>query len=916
MPARDLIFTVLGRDRASRVFDNVGDRIDRLGSRAIKVLGGVQGASAAAAAGVGASVAALPVAFAGLGAFALRENTAVRQSFEDLSEEVRTGLMADAAPLEQAYVGAAQRMGSAYQGLRPQMAAAFQASVPHVAELTEGVVEFAEGAMPGMVTSVQRAGPVMSGLRSLLRDTGAGLGEFFEITSEGAEDAGQGLEHYGQLMRDLLPEVGGILVDLSGLWAEHGGQAVDIVTRLVGVVGDLSNSALPTVSDALGVALDVLSGVLAVIEPITGALGPMIGAWLALTAAMRGIRAVRGVADSVATSVSNLNTQLDKTAKGGGGRLQAAGRGLVGLFGGPFGIAVAAATAGLALFGQESQDAANTQRSLASALRESNGQFDANARSALFNSESYQDVKDSVQGAGLSHKQYIDALVQGGPALDGLRSRLERIVEAGRSQEFVGNTTRDVYTDQAKAAMDLLGATDGLRGSVEGAVEEFGAAADASDVLAGSMHASVPGADALRESLTTLADQTADTTDKADALNDVWRRLFGIQIGLEEATANWEGGLADLAEQIEGVKTETGNWRGALLNANGTVNTSTEAGRNLLENLVQQGDEYRTLAQTAFDTALQQGKSQKQATEAARTAVHERRAQFIREAEQLGFTRRQAQRLADRYLGMPRDVFTGIHQPGILAALDRASDLRHRLNQIPDHVSTTVTTIFTSRGTGPTATNRLLSSAGFKDGGQVQAFDDGGAVQAFPNGFVRGPGGPRSDDILALLSNREFVSTAASAARNLDALEAGNRGAKLIAIDRSGVVQMANGGLAGAAGQILGHLRRGGGLFEDFSFRGNSQLVRRFNDQLADMFAARHGRVDVFGTNAVPGARGIVERFLRSVATPAPAQQPRQQPVVVSVDAGGLDDALLRWLRGAIRVRGGNVQVVLGKGGR
>lgn len=62
---------------------------------------------------------------------------------------------------------------------------------------------------------------------------------------------------------------------------------------------------------------------------------------------------------------------------------------------------------------------------------------------------------------------------------------------------------------------------------------------------------------------------------------------------------------------------------------------------------------------------------------------------------------------------------------------------------------------------------------------------------------------------------------------------------------------------AKAAKEILGHLNRGGSLFEDFSFRGNSDLVRNLNDVIADAFYGATG----FDFGA-PGTNRAVADFL------------------------------------------------------
>lgn len=88
----------------------------------------------------------------------------------------------------------------------------------------------------------------------------------------------------------------------------------------------------------------------------------------------------------------------------------------------------------------------------------------------------------------------------------------------------------------------------------------------------------------------------------------------------------------------------------------------------------------------------------------------------------------------------------------------------------------------------------------FADGGLVGR---DGAVRRFASGgMVRGPGGPRSDSVPAMLSNGEFVVNAAATQKALPLLEAINSGA---------VSRMARGGLVAARGYASGGLVTAGG---------------------------------------------------------------------------------------------------------
>lgn len=658
MAVKDLVFTVLGIDRASKTFNDVGRSMNRLSNVGTKSMAALLGSSLAASAGIAAALGGMSVVFAGTAAAALSQNAAVANSFRDLGASMKSGLAEDAGILEDEMVGAAHEINTAFQDLRPQLREAFIAAQPQVDNLVDGVTGFAREAMPGMVTAVKSAGPVMEGLEDLLKDSGRATTDFLEVVSKGAPNAGTALHQLGDLVQGVLPNVGEMLVNLTGLWVEHGDQVVRVITGITDVVSDLSASALPTLSDGIGVALDVLEGLLHVIEPMSGVLGPLIGMWLSLSLALRGLSAVRGVVDSVGGSIRGLREDFAKTPTAAGKMGKAIG-GVMGLLGGPWGLAVAGATALLAVFGQEAETNAQDQRNLADALRDSGGAFDQAARKAIVQSDAYQEVAGSIDAAGISQRDYLDAVIDGGSKLDDLEKRLRAVIKAGTEYGAVskGGQVRNL-SEEAQAAEVALRGLDGLRQMVVGAIEDFNRQQEAVAGVAASMVGARPGADSLAEALGVLSDKTADAAGHADALNTAWQQLLGVHLTLEQATSKFEGDLDTISKTFDSAKQATDNWRGALFDANGQVNLSTEAGRQLSANLVAAGEDYRALAQTAYDTTLQRTGSEWQATIAAVAATQQRRAQFIAEATELTGNAELATELANRYFGLPDDVLT------------------------------------------------------------------------------------------------------------------------------------------------------------------------------------------------------------------------------------------------------------------
>lgn len=719
---------------------------------------------AASSAAIGALTTGAAAGFAAFGAVALRENTAIRQSFASLSDDVQLGLAEDAAVLESTYVGAADRLGAAYSALRPQLRDAFEASAPAVNSLTDGVIALAHNAMPGLVSSVQRSGPIFEGFESLLGDTGSAVGEFFDIVTQEADDVGDGVEHVGTLLRETLTGLGPILGDLSSLWATNGDEFAQAVGRILDVIGELSGGAMPVLSASINVALDLLNSVLTVLEPIAGAIGPVVGMWLSLAAAMKIFGAAKGAVTSAVGSIRDLGNESKKTQRN---MLLMRGAG------------VAVALGLHAIFDAAGSLNPQLDELQAGLKRMADGGKVSGEAARVFGEDlgGLADALDTVSADGFSG--FAEGATKFVGDLVGIESNLG--LAEDKIKAFDDVLANMVRNGELEAAGDLLAAgakkagvsIDDLKGQLPGYKAAVDAAKASYEEFGLALGASRPGLDSLRESLKTLADQTADTADRADALNTAWRELFGIALDLEDAQVAFEGGLDDIADSLDDVKKSTSSWRSELLAADGTINETTEAGRDLHEQLTEQGNAYRDLAEAAYSSTLKQTGSQEKATAAAVKASQTRYSQFVKEMRQLGFTEEQAKTLANRYLGMPSQVSTLIRTPGLAGALEGLRRFRNAIYSIPLTRTTTLSAIIPGQAL---AAMSMMQRLGFANGGLVPGYASGGLVGFPTGGQVRGPGGPRTDSIVAALSAGEFVVNAKATQDNLELLQAINSG--------------------------------------------------------------------------------------------------------------------------------------------
>lgn len=215
------------------------------------------------------------------------------------------------------------------------------------------------------------------------------------------------------------------------------------------------------------------------------------------------------------------------------------GLGKVGSFlAGPWGVAIGAATAAMAIFAMTSRDAEASQRELADALSSSGGEFDASTRSIVLGFEEYQEVANSIDAVGISHGQFIDALVKGGPAMDRMRQQLDDIQKAGTQYGSSGIVIG--MTDTARAAGEVRNQMDPLRGIIVNSIGDWernkdamsGATDEMAEIPAVIEEEVDPAMQALGESFGEAADEAAKA---AQEMLDAWAEATASFVDSGEA---------------------------------------------------------------------------------------------------------------------------------------------------------------------------------------------------------------------------------------------------------------------------------------------------------------------------------------------------------------------------------------------
>jgi hypothetical protein len=337
-------------DDAAKSHDTAAKSADKHGSAIGKLALAFVVANAAMLAGglaAGAAVGVLPVMAVAAAAFLLSANEKVADSFSGLATTVVTDARAMAAPLQDDLVQASSDLAATWIKLRPAIHGLFEESQPAVRELTRGVSEFAENAVPGMLTAVSRSEPVMVGWRKFLSDTGAGFGAFFRNVSTDSESTGRDIAAFGSVIRTVLAAAGTVLQQLSTAFAPYAEDFARVFQKLMDVVTRLTAGALPVLASSLGIALDVLEALLNVLEPISGFLGTTVGVVLSAAAAWK----VYGAAIALVARVplTGALTASVAAAAPAGGILSRLGLGAAGAASGTGALAGALSPLGIAL---------------------------------------------------------------------------------------------------------------------------------------------------------------------------------------------------------------------------------------------------------------------------------------------------------------------------------------------------------------------------------------------------------------------------------------------------------------------------------------------------------------------------------------------------------------------------------------
>lgn len=477
------------------------------------------------------------------------------------------------------------------------------------------------------------------------------------------------------------------------VYAAQAGQAVGLLGSYTAA---FNTSTIPAIASARAFAEQtsaIRAGAAATGQPIS-VLGAAMGTLVERTPALLQMRTAYDRASEGASRFSRTAGLAAAAASG----MRSAASGLVGALGGPWGAALAAGTVALSALASAQEAAARRaaenaagQARYRDALIESNGAVNDHIRGMIRLDLVQGKAAPGLKDIGVSMDDAVDAIIRGGPAFDELRDKIND--QSSETSVWDGVLhTAGISTDENVAKQQGLARVLGdLRGQFEGATQDQQDFVAGSDDAGSSMLTASETGRSLADAMGVLADNTSTADDKARALKDALDALSGGNITLEQSQSQVNEQLDQLSSRFGANIDKAKGWGEALLNANGSVNTTTENGRFLLDTLDDLGASTADLAQKTFDTAIAQGDTMPVALEKARKAAQGVRDSFVAQAEQLGLTTEQVQLLADRYGIVPEDVVTLIQTPGMTKAQTDMVILKQKIGDIPPGKTVTVT---------------------------------------------------------------------------------------------------------------------------------------------------------------------------------------------------------------------------------
>ncbi|MFJ1827360.1 phage tail tape measure protein [Streptomyces sp. NPDC088178] len=542
------------------------------------------------------------------------------------------------------------------------------------------------------------AEPVVSALGNIASG-GNGVATTLDIVVVALDAAAQAVSFLSKALGPIGHMVGGLVSAFGSLPGPV--QSAVLAMLLMRRVGPMAQNLASTVGGRLTGAYRSLNQQMAVQRTLAASSGASISRYGAAFAVLQARVPVIGAMGNSFRTASAQATGFGGALRGvtaaAGTGLRAAMGGLMGVMGGPWGVALTAATVGLGMLASRQQKAAAAAAehqqqisSLSQALRESNGAVDENVRAIATENLMGQKVKTTLDGqqrlvdlarkAKVPMSQLVDAYTNQGTSLSKLQKELAATAEASKFTTMDENGSMGkAFTVQGRAADDLRKALGPLGGSFQQA------AADAETFNEGVKGAGDTSAyTRLKDAVGALADKTADADSRTRALRDALDLLSGGSVSFQAAETRLNKAITAVNDSVKAGIDQSEGWGKQLIQSNGALDTTTKNGQRLSDQFTDIADAAGGAAIKAYEFAQSQRKTLPESVKAARDEIQKSRDALIAARKEYGLSRPEMEKFADSAGLIPGQVSILLSTQGVDTTLADLLAVKATFEQFPD----------------------------------------------------------------------------------------------------------------------------------------------------------------------------------------------------------------------------------------
>lgn len=565
-------------------------------------------------------------------------------------------------------------------------------------------------------------------------------------------------------MRPFRPQIQSMQTAVAG----YGRSAV---ASLGAVRGEMSMQAI--LAQRAGVSLGRMGLAYSVIESHSQGLQAMGGAF-------------RGVTSQIDPAASGL-TRFGGAVRGIGAAagvgalrgLKSAASGLLGVMGGPWGLAIGAGMMALDYFSQKSAAAKQAITSMTGALQQDSGAIGTNTQALIAQKLQQSNAFEIAKKYGIQQgvlQQAAEGQSGAVAQVNALLAKNATYMYEGRAAMNGSGQAQVRYQADAQSLKDLLGNTNSVLGKSRSAYQDQQAAIAGA---AAATSAATNPTGQLQNAVATLANSESDADTKAQALHRALQLLSGGELDVQAAVATMNQSVLDLNSSWKDGVDKANGFGKALLQQDGSLNTTSANGQTLWTKLQDLNTQTAATSQATLDYALASGKTLPDALKLAEGAMQTSWTAAVTAGEKFGLTADQAKMLAASMGFIPSSLAITMSTPGMDATQKGLLYVQGLANHLPAGKTITVSALTAQA-------QKAIEQAGFKvkqmpGGRQIQITAPTAKAQANLNAIINKLYSIQSKTVDVTVAYKTVGGGPAKASLNADGAIRDGRGIKRFA---------------------------------------------------------------------------------------------------------------------------------------